>query len=155
MTPDEFRCLALSMPHAVEHETERRSYISSRVLSAAALRRSRARPLGPSKITFTGASTSPSTRINHACMPVTAPRIWPSYATSLSIWFAKSQTNDPSSDAASAPPGTQNTCWRYWGRCDVNLGSLPWYCATASRDGFRAIRLFSSNRPTTSYPFSS
>jgi predicted transposase YbfD/YdcC len=36
MTPDEFRCLALSMPHAVEHETDRRSYISSRVLSAAA-----------------------------------------------------------------------------------------------------------------------
>jgi drug/metabolite transporter (DMT)-like permease len=24
------------------------------------------------------------------------------------------------------PLGTQNTCWRYWGRCDVNLDSLPW-----------------------------
>ena len=28
-------------------------------------------------------------------------------------------------DAASAPRGTQNTCWRYWGRCNVNLDSLP------------------------------
>ena len=69
---------------------------------------------------------SPPSRINHACVPATAPRIWPSYATSLSIWFAKSQTNDPSSDAASAPPGTQNICLKYWGRRNVNLDSLPW-----------------------------
>jgi predicted transposase YbfD/YdcC len=81
---------------------------------------------GPSKTTFTAASTSPSTRINHACVLVTAPRIWPSSATSLSIWFVKSRTSDPSKDAANAPRGTQNTCWRYWGRCDVNLDSLPW-----------------------------
>jgi hypothetical protein len=32
---------------------------------------------GPSKTTFTGASTSPSMRTNHASGPVTAPRIWP------------------------------------------------------------------------------
>jgi hypothetical protein len=106
-------------------ETERRSYISSRVLSAAAFAKV-VRGHWAIERTFTGASTLPSTRINHACVPATAPRIWPSYATSLSIWFAKSQTNDPSSDAASAPPGTQNICLKYWGRCDVNLDSLPW-----------------------------
>jgi hypothetical protein len=80
---------------------------------------------GPSKITFTGASTLPSTRINHACVSATAPRIWPSYATSLSIWFAKSQTNDPSSDAASAPPGTQNICLKYWGRRNLTSTRCP------------------------------
>jgi hypothetical protein len=44
---------------------------------------------------------------------------------SPSIWCAKSPTNDPSSDAASAPLGILNISCRYWGRCDVNLDSLP------------------------------
>jgi hypothetical protein len=39
--------------------------------------------------------------------------------------YAKSPTNDPSNDAASAPLGTRNTCSKYWGRCAVNLDSLP------------------------------
>src|ERR1700693_6159715 len=60
-----------------------------------------------------------------------APRIWPGSATSPSIWCAKSPTSDPSSDAASAPLGTQNTCWKYCGRCDVNLASLPFMAPIA------------------------
>jgi len=56
--------------------------------------------------------------ITPACRP-RRQEYGPSYATSLSIWFAKSQTNDPSSDAASAPPGTQNICLKYWGRRNV------------------------------------
>src|SRR5207249_2788127 len=64
-------------------------------------------------------------RISRDCAPVTAPRTWPSYAISPSIWCAKSQTSDPSSGAASVPLGIPNTCWIYWGRGHVNLDSLP------------------------------
>ena len=116
-------------------ETERRSYISSRVLSAAAFAKV-VRGHWAIERTFTGASTLPSTRINHACVPATAPRIWPSYATSLSIWFAKSQTNDPSSDAASAPPGTQNICLKYWGRRNLTSTRCP---GSGLRAGFLRV----------------
>src|SRR5215469_9106051 len=58
-------------------------------------------------------------RINHACAPATAPKTWPSSATSLSICCAKSTTNGPSNAAASVPPGTPNICCKYWDRCDV------------------------------------
>src|SRR5215467_5919682 len=64
-------------------------------------------------------------RINHACAPATAPKTWPSSATSLSICCAKSTTNGPSNAAASVPPGTPNICCKFWDRCDVNLDSLP------------------------------
>src|SRR5216684_110390 len=64
-------------------------------------------------------------RISHAYASATAPRTWLSFAISPSIWCAKSPTNDPSSDAASAPPGIPNICWIYWGRGRVNLDSLP------------------------------
>src|SRR6202795_572051 len=56
------------------------------------------------------------------------PKTWPWYATSPSIWSAKSPTSDQSSAAASAPPGTLNTCWTFSARCSqsrVNLDSLP------------------------------
>jgi hypothetical protein len=75
--------------------------------------------IGRSKTTSTGPSTSPSTRISHACAPATAPKTWPWSATSPSIWCAKSPTNDPSSDAASAPLGILNISCRYWGRCHI------------------------------------
>jgi hypothetical protein len=42
--------------------------------------------------------------------------------------LAKSRTNDQSSAATSAPPGTRNTCWTLSARCGqsrVNLDSLP------------------------------
>src|SRR5580704_15904468 len=57
------------------------------------------------------------------------PKTWPWYATSPSIWSAKSLTSDRSSAAESAPPGTRNTCWKSSARCGrnlVNLDSLPW-----------------------------
>src|ERR1700729_1168841 len=56
------------------------------------------------------------------------PKTWPWYATSPSIWSAKSLTSDRSSAAESAPPGTRNTCWKSSARCGrnlVNLDSLP------------------------------
>src|ERR1700683_1512578 len=61
------------------------------------------------------------------------PKTWPWYATSPSIWSAKSLTSDRSSAAESAPPGTRNTCWKSSARCGrnlVNLDSLP--CSAAS-----------------------
>jgi predicted transposase YbfD/YdcC len=64
-------------------------------------------------------------RICHACALATVPPTWRWCDTSPSIWSAKSQTNGRSSDAASAPPGTHNTCWKFSGRCGVNLDSLP------------------------------
>src|ERR1700720_4730084 len=57
------------------------------------------------------------------------PKTWRWYATSPSIWSAKSPTSDQSSAAASAPPGTRNTCWTFSARRSqsrVNLDSLPW-----------------------------
>jgi hypothetical protein len=71
----------------------------------------------------------------HACAPVTAPTTWRWCATSPSIWSAKSRTNGRSSGAASAPPGTHNTCWKFSGRHGhgrVNLDSLP--CLQACAD---------------------
>src|SRR5580692_3775575 len=62
------------------------------------------------------------------------PKTWPWYATSPSIWSAKSLTSDRSSAAESAPPGTRNTCWKSSARCGrnlVNLDSLP--CAIEER----------------------
>src|SRR6516164_3687950 len=56
------------------------------------------------------------------------PKTWRWSATSPSIWSAKSSTSDQSSAAASAPPGTRNTCWRLSAHCRqsrVNLDSLP------------------------------
>src|SRR5712671_3645874 len=53
------------------------------------------------------------------------PRTWPWSATSPSTWYANAPTNAPSSAAASAQLGTLNTCSTYWGRCGVNLDSLP------------------------------
>src|ERR1700693_3131884 len=73
-------------------------------------------------------------KTGHACAPVTAPRTWPSFATSRSIWCVKSTTSDPSSDAANAPLGTPNTCWKSWDRCAVNLDSLPWSSRPGRRD---------------------
>src|ERR1700688_5124301 len=60
------------------------------------------------------------------------PKTWRWYATSPSIWSAKSPTSDQSSAAASAPPGTLNTCWTFSAPCSqsrVNLDSLP--CVTS------------------------
>jgi hypothetical protein len=59
------------------------------------------------------------------CAPATVPPTWLWSATSPSTWSAKSPISAPSSDAASAPRGILNTCWRFSGRCDVNLDSLP------------------------------
>src|SRR5580704_677857 len=66
------------------------------------------------------------------------PKTWPWYATSPSIWSAKSLTSDRSSAAESAPPGTRNTCWKSSARCGrnlVNLDSLPWASAPGRIDG--------------------
>jgi hypothetical protein len=105
-------------------ETEQRSYISSRVLSAAAFADgARGHWAIENNLHWTLEVTS--TRTNHACAPATAPKTWPWSATSPSIFCAKSSTNDPSSTAESAPLGILHTCWRYWGRCDVNLDSCP------------------------------
>ena len=81
---------------------------------------------GPSRTTFTGPSTSLSMRTSHGCERVMAPRIWPSSATSPSIWFAKPRINDLSRDAGNAPVVTPNTCSRSCSRFAVNLDSLPW-----------------------------
>src|SRR5712691_6650496 len=86
-------------------------------------------------------------RTSHACEQVTAPRIWRSYVTSHSIWFAKLPTNDPSSDAVSAPHTTRNTCSKSWAHSDVNLDSVPceftgWMLGHA----FQCERLEDSNR---------
>src|ERR1700730_10797813 len=37
----------------------------------------------------------------------------------------KKRAQNDSNDAANAQHGTRNACWRFWGRYDVNLDSLP------------------------------
>ena len=50
---------------------------------------------------------------------------WPIPPKISDAELERPKTNDPSNDAANAQHGTQNTCWRFWGRYDVNLDSLP------------------------------
>jgi hypothetical protein len=45
------------------------------------------------------------------------PKTWRWSAISRSIWSATSPTSDQASAAASAPPGTRNTCWTLSARC--------------------------------------
>jgi hypothetical protein len=93
-------------------ETERRSYISSRALSAAAFAAVRSHWAIENKLHQRG-----------------APKIWLSCATLPSIWSAKPAISDPSSDAANVPHTIRNTCSKSSARCVVNLDSLPWGAA--------------------------
>jgi predicted transposase YbfD/YdcC len=99
-------------------ESERRSYISSRALSAAAFADAvRGHWAIENNLHWTFDVTFNGT--SHACEPVTGPRTWRWYATSSSIWCAKPQTNDRSSGAASAPHTIPNTLLQILGalRC--------------------------------------
>jgi predicted transposase YbfD/YdcC len=99
-------------------ESERRSYISSRALSAAAFADAvRGHWAIENNLHWTFDVTFNGT--SHACEPVTGPRTWRWYATSRSIWCAKPQTNDRSSGAASAPHTIPNTLLQILGalRC--------------------------------------
>jgi hypothetical protein len=107
-------------------ETAQRSYISSRTISAAAFAdAARSHWAIRNNLHWTPrrdlqrGSVTParrSRRQKHGRGPPLSP----------SIWWAKSPTNDPSSAAESAPLAILNTCSKYWGRCDVNLDSLPY-----------------------------
>ena len=116
-------------------ESERRSYISSRALSATAFAAAaRGHWAIENKLHWvldvTFGEDLSRLRTGHGA------KTWRWYATSPSIWSAKSPTSDQSSAAASAPPGTRNTCWTLSARCSqsrVNLDSLPWRGAVLAK----------------------
>jgi hypothetical protein len=73
------------------------------------------------------------------------PKTWRWYATSPSIWSARSPTSDPSSAAESAPPGTRNTYWKSSARRSqslVNLDSLPWRLTEETEQAVAAAEKF-------------
>ena len=102
--------------------TERRSYISSRALSAAAFADAvRSHWAIENKLHWVLDTTSKED--HHACAWATAPKIWLSCATLPST--AKPAISDHPSDAANVPHTIRNACSKSSARCVVDLDSLP------------------------------